>query len=285
MSPLIRFERNYRRSHPNDRAMQNIEYPADWVDNAGCVKDEIRTPADIYLDIKKLQHQNPVRDDTLASIILFERHIRVFTLAYAFTVRKQMLRMRTTEDSFEWDLEIDYEMAKAALKFIKIFDEYVYTLSLIPMRISASNTNTGSQRSEAVAEQDAEIGEERAFKRYIMLRLVTDANPLISSSNLTRKLRRKAFKEMNNLEYIQEVVLNDCPELFRVEEMHHDRVNVRYWMANITRLPLSSVTAVMLVTEKIALLQKLSDLKVTVLDWSLHFGDTEVEWVRANPKF
>ncbi len=286
MSSLERYKRIYKRDNAEDPELRYMQWPQRWVDESGNLKSDVYEVADVYLKIKRDQQQYQNSLSQAASIMLKERHIRVFTLAYILTVRKKMLEVKTATDEFVWDLELDYEMTKAAVAFIDIFDEYSFLLMNIPAKsgrssnASPSSSNSNSNNSSQTADQVIIL--ETNFKRLILKNLVAKANPTITSSVLTRTLYNKqAFAKLDNMMFIRQVVAVDFPELFECEQIESNNNN-RKWMATIKRKRLSIVTASMTDTERLTLMMKLSGMGVNIQTWSAVFGPQEQQWARNN---
>ncbi len=290
MSPVIKYTMKYRREHKtDDPGMALLEYPGEWLDNEGNLNDSILTSADVYLAIKRLQMSNPVRNNELASVMLMDRHIRTYTLAYALSVRDAMLKVKSTDDAFTWDMELPYAIVKAAEEIVQSFDEYVYTLCSIPTGKNASRATANSVVSIPNELSQHSIREELAqtetkFKKFIMARILEYANPTMKSSDLTRRLRRKAFKKLNNLEHIKEIILNMLPELFEVTDASNHNKKSKYWMVRITRLKLSVATKDATAERKLSILVALADLGTSATAWSETLGWEERKWVREHPK-
>ncbi len=285
LSPLKLFQRHYKRRNPQDPDLQYIEYPPHWLDESGYLKESAYSIEDIYYQIKQNQIRYRSAVGTVGQIMLKERHIRVFTLAWALTVRKKLLEIQTVEDVFNWDGKLDYQMAKAAHAFIKIFDEYTYMLMKIPNgKISGSKSNAlsnvGSGNSSQQRSQTELIALENAFKQKIMQVLITCARPVTTSSIVTRKLYGKKFKKLDNLTFIRLLTTIQCDELFEVEALELE--NNRKWSVRITRNKLSEVVTHYSTQQKHSLYLMLCGLGVTVADWSIAFGDQEVQWALRN---
>ncbi len=284
LSPLKLFQRQYKQRNPQDPQLQYIEYPPHWLDESGHLTEAAYSIEDVYYQIKQNQIRYRSAVGTVGQIMLKERHIRVFTLAWALTVRKKLLEIETVEDAFNWDGKLDVQMTKAAHAFIKIFDYYTYLLMRIPTgRTSGSRSKALSNFGSGNSSQQSQtqlIALENAFKQKIMQVLVASARPSTTSSIVTRKLYGKKFKKLDNLTFIRLLTTIQCDDLFDVEPLQLE--NNRKWSVRITRKKLSEVVTHYSTQQKHSLYLTLCGLGVTVAEWSIAFGDQEVQWALRN---
>ncbi len=84
----------------------------------------------IYKQIKKevVSIQQYPHLTTVARELFTKRPAKVLAIAFAFTVRQQMLTITTKDTDFEWDFQLDPCMMHAAYKLVQITDEYAYIM-------------------------------------------------------------------------------------------------------------------------------------------------------------
>ncbi len=131
ISQIQVYEKHYLKALSQGVESSTI-FPQQITDIYGALLPSVFEAEDIYRHIKQIEKLlNMGFFTNLPSIInklIDTKYIRVFSVAFAFTVRKQMLDMQRIDSTFEWDLTINYQMAKAAFKFVSLCDEYTYLL-------------------------------------------------------------------------------------------------------------------------------------------------------------
>ncbi len=76
----------------------------------------------------KLNNYSVYEIPTIAMDLIKHRHIKVYSVAFALTIRQRMLEIQNRNTNFSWDFKIDPEITKVALKFIQMCDEYLFTV-------------------------------------------------------------------------------------------------------------------------------------------------------------
>ena len=183
---------------------------------------------DFFVDIKReanfvLSHRDEFECNELIIILSNTKDVRWLRIAFNLQVRKQMLKMKTKQDKFEWDpMIIDADIAETALNLMNMMDLYTVSLSLLPTKKDQLN---GYRSKHSNASNNINIDNmfktnDMALKvhcfhvdiiKMIVTMTFTRTDFTITSGNLSKKFGTQQYSSFKNMVHIQLV----CQDLRR----------------------------------------------------------------------